>query len=137
MVMAVKKLLKKWIHIVSVFIANIPTHLLRTELLATLLQLNSKDHIQVQEEKVKFVMACFIFDKMWNETFSLCNHVVKATKCQKKYCTCRAVLSLKPMALLKFSLPSPWSDLKVSIFLAQASNSNSQALHCGRMARVC
>ena len=63
-VTAVKKLLKKRIHILSVFIANIQTHLLRAELLATLLQLNSKDHIRVQKEKTKLAMACFIFDKM-------------------------------------------------------------------------
>ena len=74
-----------------------------------------KDCIKVQEKKRKLLSCVPVLDKTWIQALSRCSRATTAKKCTKKaWCTCKVVvLLIKPIAFLRFSLPSASSLLKL------------------------
>ena len=74
-----------------------------------------KNQIQVQKEGGNFVVACVLplyNVKLGSFTLQSCSDGKKNV--QKSVITCKIVVFvIKPIAFVTFSLPSPWSDLKV------------------------
>ena len=78
-------------------------------------ELIPKSFIQLQKEKEKFVVACWITSYKKTQALSRRSRAVSVKKCTKKvWCTNNVVvLFIKHNAFLTFSLPSLCSDHKV------------------------
>ena len=117
---AMRTSLKKWICVLSVFIAIIPTTCF-VKCRRTLLELNSEASYPTKDRQITFRRCLFTSSRKCGIRHVYFVVVQKRAEemYKKAWCTCKVVvLLIKPIVFLTFSLPSGSLDLEVPILTA-------------------
>ena len=82
--------------------------------------------LNLRKRKKNLSSLVCVRHETWNYAFSRRSRAETAEKCTRKvWCTCKfVVLPNKPIAFLTFSLPSPWSLLKLPVVHHRRSSKN-------------
>ena len=126
-----KTTLKKWIYILSIFVAIIQTHFL-FQIRQTTLELNPKNHIQVQKEKNTLWSLVYFLHKMWKKAFYGIFMQLWKRNYQKAWSMCRVVVLIikpkcfshshsyhghqilrSPLSLLNLIILKPWHRISL------------------------
>ena len=118
--MAAIIMLKNWIFILLISITIILTRLF-FQMQGNSFGVNSLilllvPYLSSERERQFHISLVHVLIKMWNQAFSCHSRAVTAKNLQKACCVCRVViLSIQPIAFLKFSLLSPSCHLKLTM----------------------